>query len=130
MIVVDASVAVEILLRSSVGERALTRIEQERQIHVPEHFHIEVLSVLRRYSLQDELSERRAYKLIDLLRELRTVSYPNLLMSDEIWELRANLTCYDAAYLVLARHLNAQLLTLDRALAKLAARESRLLNLD
>lgn len=126
MIVLDASVAVEVLLASAAGRAALPHLEREPEVHVPEHFHIEVLSVLRRYSLGGELREPRASRALALLRDLRAIRYPNLALAAEIWELRQELAAYDAAYLALARRLGAGLLTLDRALAAAARSAGRL----
>jgi len=51
---------------------------------VPEHFHVEAISALRRYLLRGELSERRATAALDALAELRTVRYPVLELGDAI----------------------------------------------
>ncbi|HST54954.1 MAG TPA: type II toxin-antitoxin system VapC family toxin [Solirubrobacteraceae bacterium] len=129
MIVLDASVAVEILLGSDTGRIALQHVQQQPEVHVPEHFHIEVLSVLRRYSLTGELQEPRTSHALTLLSDLRAIRYSNLLFARAIWELRTQLTAYDAAYLALARHLGGSILTLDRGLANLARVEGRLIDL-
>jgi predicted nucleic acid-binding protein len=42
-----------------------------------------------------------------------------------VWELRANLTAYDAAYVALAEALGAPLLTRDRRLARAAGHGAR-----
>jgi predicted nucleic acid-binding protein len=52
-----------------------------------------------------------------------------LQLAQEIWDLRAELTAYDAAYLALARRLDGGLVTLDSGLAKSAAKEGRLVHL-
>lgn len=126
MIVLDASAAVEILLGSEVGARVLDRLESHAEVHVPEHFHIEAISALRRYALRGELGELRAARAAAMLRELRVVRYPVIDLLDAIWGLREQLSAYDAAYLALARRLDLALLTTDAGLAAAARLEGRL----
>ncbi len=130
MIVLDASAAVEILLGSEVGAHVLDRLELHAEVHVPEHFHIEAISALRRYALCGELSELRAARATAMLRELRVVRYPVSDLLDTIWDLRARLSAYDAAYLALARRLDLALLTTDAGLAAAARLEGRLAEID
>jgi predicted nucleic acid-binding protein len=85
-----------------------------------------VLSVLRRYSIRRELSERGAAIALAALEDLRTVRYPVMEMADIVWDLRAGLTAYDAAYLALARRLDVSLITLDNGLAAAARADNRL----
>jgi predicted nucleic acid-binding protein len=126
VIVLDASVAVEILLGSEIGGHALDRLESHAEVHVPEHFHIETISALRRYALRGDLGELRAARALAALSELRTVRYPVLELIDAIWGLRERLSAYDAAYLALARRLDLELLTMDAGLAIAAREEGRL----
>lgn len=126
MIVADASAVLELLLARPQADAMRAALAPHAELHVPEHFHVEVLSVLRRYALRGELDERRAAAAITALTELRAIRYPVIELADVVWELRANLTTYDAAYLALARRLDASLLTLDGALAEAARAEGRL----
>lgn len=126
MIVADASAIAELLLARPAAAEIRAALSQHPELHVPEHFHIELLSVLRRYAIRGELSERRAAEALTALADLRVVRYPVIELSDAIWGLRAALTAYDAAYLALARRLDIGLITLDQGLAKAAAREGRL----
>lgn len=130
MIVLDASVAVEIVLKTEYGRRALDRVEREPEVHVPEHFHIEAVSALRGESLRGEIGDLRVARSLTLLAQLRVVRFPVLEMSDAIWDLRHQLTAYDAAYLALARRLSIPLLTIDGALSALARAEGRLVEID
>lgn len=126
MIVVDASAVLELLLARPAAEAVRRALAGHGEIHVPEHFHVEVLSVLRRYALRRELGERRAAIALNALRELRAVRYPVIELADVVWELRENLSAYDAAYLALARRLDVELITLDAGLAAIARGEQRL----
>lgn len=129
MIVLDASVAVEIVLRTDVGILAAERLRVEAEIHAPEHFHIEAVSALRGSLVRGDLGEPRAGRALNLLERLRVVRFPILPLKDAIWELRHQLTAYDAAYLALARGLDAKLLTIDGGLARAAQVEGRLARL-
>jgi predicted nucleic acid-binding protein len=126
MIVVDASVIAELLLGHPRERSIRPVLAAHAELHVPEHFHAEVLSVLRRFSLRGELLELRAARTLATLVALRTRTYPVRELIAPIWELRSNLSVYDAAYLALARRLDIGLVTLDGALATAAAAEGRL----
>jgi predicted nucleic acid-binding protein len=129
VIVADASAIAEVLLARPQAPAIRQALAPHPELHVPEHFHVEVLSVLRRYSIRGDLAERRAGEALAALADLRAVRYPVIEMADAVWELRPSLTAYDAAYLALARRLDVRLMTLDRGLAVAARAEGRLVAL-
>ena len=120
MIVLDASAAVAVLL--NVGPEAeliRERISQpEETLHVPHLFEIEVLHALRRNDLGGALPAERARLALNRLCQTRLTRYPHTSFLGRIWELRENLTAYDAAYVALAEVLNAPLVTTDARLAQ------------
>ena len=120
MIVLDASAAVSIFLNTGPEARRIRqRIVQPREtLHVPHLFDVEVLHVLRRHSLSGDLSERRGRLALSRLSSTRLTRYPHASFARRIWELRHNLTAYDAAYVALAEALNAPLVTMDVRLAQ------------
>lgn len=126
MIVVDASAITEVLLARSRATAIRVALSVHSELHVPAHFHVEVLSALRRYSLRNELSDLGTAEALATLSDLRALTYPVRELIKPIWELRFNLTPYDAAYLALARWLDVGLVTLDGALANAAAADGRL----
>lgn len=126
MIVVDASAITEVLLARSRATAIRVALSVHSELHVPAHFHVEVLSALRRYSLRNELSDLGTAEALATLSDLRALTYPVRELIKPIWELRFNLTPYDAAYLALARWLDVGLITLDGALANAAAADGRL----
>jgi predicted nucleic acid-binding protein len=126
VIVADSSAIVELLLARPCAATVRAALAPHSELHVPEHFHVEVLSALRRYSVMGELPELRAAQALSAVGDLRAVTYPVLTLIRGIWDLRAALTAYDAAYLALARQLGTSLVTLDRGLATMAAKDGRL----
>lgn len=121
MIVLDASAAVDWLLQSPAAHRIETRIfSRIESLHAPELMDLEVAQVLRRLVREGTLTASRAEGAIEDLMDLRITRYPHLLLLPRIWQLRHNLSAYDAAYIVLAEKLGATLLTRDAKLASAA----------
>ncbi|GAB2465002.1 type II toxin-antitoxin system VapC family toxin [Jatrophihabitans fulvus] len=117
MIVVDASVLAPALSDDGVsGERARERLASEH-LAAPELVDLEVASVLRGQALAGKLTDRRATLALKDLADLplERVAHAHLLR--RCWELRTNLTVYDAAYVALAELLQVPLLTADGAMA-------------
>ncbi len=117
MIVVDASVIVTALGDDGPdGDSARHRLRGER-LSAPHLIDIEVASAWRRLAVSGALEARRAeLAMVDLLA-LRVERVPHGPLLARCWELRANVTTYDAAYIALAEALGVTLLTLDQRLA-------------
>ena len=128
MIVVDSSAITELLLAQPRANAIRSALSTNSELHVPAHFHVEVLSALRRYALRGKLNDLETTDALATLAELRALTYPIRELMRPIWALRFNLTTYDAAYLALARWLDVGLITLDSALAEAAARDGRLVS--
>lgn len=123
MIVLDASAAVDWLIQTSAASRIESRIFSRHQsLHAPELLDLEVAQVLRRLVREGALSVSRAEAAIEDLLDLRITRYPHAVLLPRIWQLRHNLSAYDAAYVVLAEKLGATLLTRDAKLASAAGR--------
>ncbi len=119
MIVLDASAAVAVLLNLGAGAPHI-RERMDRagdDLHAPHLFEIEVVSVLRRYALNGALSPARAHLALDRLSTMRVSCYPHTALLSRVWELRDNVSAYDAAYIALAETLEAPLVTRDARLA-------------
>ena len=118
MIVLDASTAVELLFGSATGTRVAARIaDPSVPLCAPHLIDVEVLHVLRRYALQGALAPIRAREALDDWSALDVQRYPHEPLLERMWELRDNLSAYDAAYVALAEMLDAVLLTTDARLA-------------
>ena len=120
MIVIDASAEVAVLLNVGPEVEAIRdRIARPGEtLHVPHLFEIEVLHALRRPTLLGTVSPERARLALSRLRDTQLVRYPHTPLMERIWELKDNLTTYDAAYIALAEALDAPLITLDARLAR------------
>jgi predicted nucleic acid-binding protein len=120
LIVLDASAAVFIFLNigPEAGRIRQRIVQPDETLHVPHVFDVEVLHVLRRYSLSGTLSESRGRLALSRLSSTRLTRYPHASFVRRIWELRHNLTAYDAAYVALAEALDAPLVTMDARLAQ------------
>ncbi len=118
MIVVDASVLATALGDDgNDGRRARDRLIGER-LSAPELIDLEVTSVLRRLCAAAQLDPARAEQAIADLEGIRLDRVPHRPLLRRCWELRHNLTVYDAAYIAVAEILDATLVTADQRLSK------------
>jgi predicted nucleic acid-binding protein len=118
MIVLDASAAVDWLLQTRAGERIERRIyAQNETLHTAHLLDVDFAQILRRLVREGTLTPRRAEEAIEDLAALRVTRYAPVLLLRRVWQLRQNLSAYDAAYVALAEELKAPLLTRDQRLA-------------
>jgi len=112
--VVDASAALSALLNSGSARRTLAA----EQLHVPHLIDSEVASGLRRSVIAGEIGPDAAWTALDTWRRLGITRYPVFWLLDRVWELRDNVSAYDAAYIALAERLDCTLLSADARLAR------------
>jgi predicted nucleic acid-binding protein len=118
MIVLDASVLIDLLLRTHAAAASERHIFARNQsLHAPALIDLEVCQVLRRFAAEKVITPAQGKAAIRLMSEMPIERHPHEALLSRIWELRGNLTAYDAAYIALAEALNAPLLTRDRKLA-------------
>ena len=79
----------------------------------------------RRFALAGEISAARGRDLLEDLDRFPLERYGHRLLLPRAWELRANVTAYDAVYLALAEALDAPLVTRDQALASVPGADAR-----
>ena len=116
VLVVDASVVVDLIGRFRPEPIEALLWADDTVLAAPELLQVEVLQALRRLDQVGAIPTTRA-AIIELLQALRIGHYRHDSLLAGIWLLRRNLTAYDAAYVVLARLLQATLVTRDRKLA-------------
>ena len=87
-------------------------------LHAPHLLDLEVAQVLRRFCARGELTVTRAGEALADLLDFPLTRYPHDLFLERIWQLRENLTVYDAAYVALAEALSATLVTRDVRLGR------------
>jgi predicted nucleic acid-binding protein len=118
VIVVDASIiTVALADDGSDGDAARARLRGE-DLTAPELLDLEVTSVLRRQHAAGALDHRRAVLALDDLQAMPIQRAPHRHLLRRCWELRDNVTVYDAAYVALAELLRTVLLTADQRLAQ------------
>lgn len=121
MIVVDASALLEFLLRTPAAQTVEDRLFLPgRTLHAPHLIDVECAQVLRRYAVNGEIDGGRCRMALADLADFPLERYPHDFLLPRIWDLRDNLTAYDAAYVALGEALGAPLLTRDRRLAAAA----------
>ena len=118
MIVLDASATLELLLATDTGRQVGRRIRGNESLHAPQLLVIECIQVIRRTRMQGDIDAELGALLVEDLLALDIELYDHQLLATRSWELRDNLTAYDAAYVALSELLTAPLVTTD---AKLAA---------
>jgi len=117
VIVVDASVLAPALVdEGASGTQARERLIGEK-LAAPELIDLELTSVLRSLTRAKKLTVRRAVDALDDLGDLPLERAGHRHLIRRCWELRENLTAYDAAYVALAELLSVPLITADARLA-------------
>jgi predicted nucleic acid-binding protein len=117
VLVVDASVlAVALADDGPDGDLARARLRDD-ELAAPELIDLEIVSVLRRQHSGGALDARRAQLALDDLEDLPMHRASHRPLVRRCWELRENMTPYDAAYVALAEALDAALVTADARLA-------------
>ena len=118
MIVVDASVLTNALADDqAAGEAARGELCTADQVTAPDLVGVEAVSVLRKRWLGRTLSDQRFEVAVRHLQQLRFERVPTLRLVRRAFELRANVSAYDASYVALAERLDCELVTSDGRLA-------------
>jgi predicted nucleic acid-binding protein len=113
VIVTDASAAVSALLNAGPARRTLG----DEQLHVPHLIDSEIANAFRRQVAAQRLEPAAAWTALDRWRRLGMTRYPVVGLLDRVWELRENVSAYDASYIALAERLHCSLLTADARLS-------------
>ena len=118
MIVVDASILANALADDqAAGEAARGELRAADQVTAPDLIDVETVSVLRNRWLGRTLRDQRFEAAVGHLQQLRFERVPTLRLVRRAFELRTNVSAYDACYVTLAERLDCELLTADGRLA-------------
>jgi predicted nucleic acid-binding protein len=118
MLVLDASAAVALLVDAGPDGTWAEQVLAGEQLLAPHLMLVEAANILRRAAARGEISaDAAALAHADLLA-LRVDLFPYEPFAPRVWELRENITAYDAWYVALAEALGAKLATLDGALCR------------
>lgn len=119
MIVIDASVLANVVGDDGpAGRAARARITAATQWFAPDLVDVETVSVLRRRWRAGDLTARRFRSAVVDLLSLPIVRFPVGPLMIRAYELRANVTPYDATYVALAEGLSCPLVSADAHLAR------------
>ena len=126
MLVIDTSAVLEALAAHDPAPGLVERLADDGDLHGPHLIDTEVLHALRRMTMYGTISDERATDARSDFAELTLVRYPHQPLGDRIWDLRHNLTAYDATFVALAETLNAPLITCDAGLASAPGHTARI----
>jgi len=119
VIVVDASVLANALADDGAdGRFARERLSRGGDLVAPDLVDVETVSVFRRRWLAGDITARRFSAAVEDLEDVSLTRFPTLPLMRRAYELRANVTAYDAVYAALAEQLDCVLVTADARLAK------------
>jgi predicted nucleic acid-binding protein len=121
VIVVDASAVVDLVAGIEPSASWVDRqVAGEAEVHGPELIDPEVVHALRGRVTRREVTAAGAREAIDDLLQMPLLRYPHRPFVRRIWDLRGQLSAYDATYVALAEALGARLVTTDLRLARAA----------
>ncbi len=118
VLVTDASVVVDLLGRFAAEPIETALFSGASQLVAPELLDIEVLHTLRKLEATEAIPASRRARVLDDFRALPIRRFRHAALWQDIWQLRRNLTAYDASYVALARQLDATLVTRDERIAR------------
>ena len=118
MIVVDASVLANVVGDDGPDGSTARAFVGADEMAIPDLANVETLAVLRRRWLAGTLTTDRFKAAVDDLADLPVRRWPSLPLLRRAFDLRANVTPYDAVYVVLAEGLDCDLVTADQRLAR------------
>lgn len=120
LIVCDASAVVAMLLDGGDDGRWATAALTAADLLAPSIIGFETANIIRRHELAGLISPDQAIQAHHDLFDLTIEEWPHELLADRAWELRRNLSIYDASYVALAELMDSTLVTLDKRIRRAA----------
>jgi predicted nucleic acid-binding protein len=117
-VVCDASALVALLLDSGPDGRWVTEALTAAELAAPSLVAFEAANIIRRHELAGLIGTDQAVQAHADLLDLTIEHWPYEVLAARAWELRPNLSSYDASYVALAELIRATLVTLDRRIGR------------
>jgi predicted nucleic acid-binding protein len=124
VLVVDTSAILAALIGRPGSPALVEALMSDGDLHAPHLIDVEVIHALRQLVMRGDISEERAQDCRTDFADLVITRYPHQRLSDRMWELRHNLTAYDAAFVALSEALSMPLVTCDARLAEAPGHEA------
>lgn len=118
LLVADASSLVALLTDDGPDGRWAAEKVWNSELHAPAILPFECANIFRRHQLAEIISVDQAVQAHADLLDLSIDLWPYQAIAERVWELRANLTSYDAAYVAVAEATSAAVVTLDRRIRR------------
>jgi predicted nucleic acid-binding protein len=116
MIVVDASVVVQVLTEPKKSATLIDLLQAQDGFAAPHIVDLEVMNSLRKHVFNKRMSVEQARDALDVFNDMHILRHATHPLNDNIWRVRDNMTPYDASYVILARQLDIPFLTRDEKL--------------
>jgi predicted nucleic acid-binding protein len=126
LIVLDTSAALAALAGRPINDALLSRLREDGDLHAPHLIDVEMVHALRRLVASRALTMDRASDVRSDFADLEIVRYPHHPLADRMWELRHNLSAYEACFVSLAEALDVPLITTDAHLARIRGHQARI----
>ena len=114
--IVDASVGVEIVRKTPLGQRAIQLLDDD--LHAPDIFLAEVFRVLKRMTVLKQITSRDAKISAALVGQMPLTFLTVSNYQSQLWDEATKVSSYDAHYVVLAKTLGQPIITLDEKLMR------------
>lgn len=119
MIVLDASIVVEILINGAMADSIRNELaRRDESFIVPHLIDVEVVSAVRKLAVGQRIDAHRSGQFLEGLAALPAERYAHTPLIRRVWELRHNFTAYDAMYIALAEETDSVLYTCDEKLRR------------
>jgi predicted nucleic acid-binding protein len=117
-LVCDASAVVALLLDAGPHGQWVTDAVSGAELAAPSLLRFECSNIIRRHELAGLVSTDQAVQAHLDLVDLAIEQWPYQLLRSRVWELRRNLSSYDASYVAVAELIQAPLITLDKRIGR------------
>ncbi len=114
--IVDASVGVEIVRKTPLGQRAIQLLDED--LHAPDIFLAEVFHVLKRMTALKQITSHDAKISAALVGQMPLTFLTVSNYQTQLWDVSTKVSSYDAHYVVLAKSLGHPIITLDQKLMR------------